>query len=272
METKNILLIGQSGSGKSALANIITKQDFEVSCDFFEEGHYSKSQTKDIKDVIFNHESVDYRIIDTVGIGDTRMNLYESLQTLANMVNYLKDKELFQIMFVINGKLSEEARSTYLLIERIFFNEFISDATTVVVTNFVNYLANEETEKNKIKLVKNNPGIERIFQNNVIYLNNPPINLKNEDPEIAELERKLNFKNRKKSRSILLDKLNKLSKDDKKKGKRITNDFFDKEAFEVEDIIKMMFDRKIELREDIVEEMKLILKGKNNKESNEKFN
>src|SRR6266480_3368027 len=84
-EINNILLIGKSGNGKSKLANIITGTND------FEESEKSISKTKEIQDKIFKNNGANYRIIDTPGIGDTKLPPEKVLDIIAEAVYLAKD-------------------------------------------------------------------------------------------------------------------------------------------------------------------------------------
>jgi len=126
--TKTILLIGRTGHGKSTLANVIAETDK------FTEGEFAVSETKKTTHHVFDHKGIKYRIIDTVGIGDTKMDLGKVLRKLALMGYEVRDG-LSQILLVTNGQLVEEVKSTYELLKKIVFDESIVDYTTIVRTN-----------------------------------------------------------------------------------------------------------------------------------------
>jgi len=82
MNKLNILLIGRSGRGKSTLANVVTNTNK------FKESSGSASETKKIQSEEFTNEedNTNYLIIDTPGIGDTKMSDNEVLDIIAEAV------------------------------------------------------------------------------------------------------------------------------------------------------------------------------------------
>lgn len=78
-EVRKILLIGNTGNGKSTLANVLTQTNA------FAESSGRTSQTKEPKLVQFNHEDIAYEVIDTVGLNDTGQDQFEVLEKLANV-------------------------------------------------------------------------------------------------------------------------------------------------------------------------------------------
>src|SRR5688572_20676381 len=68
IEIITILLVGSTGSGKSTLANVISDSgDYDTS-------HRSVSSTKDTNSHNYAINGKIYKIVDTVGIGDTRIS------------------------------------------------------------------------------------------------------------------------------------------------------------------------------------------------------
>src|SRR5581483_1732996 len=64
---KNILIVGRTGGGKSTLSNILSNSNE------FEESEGSISKTKNFQNKIFKHNGISYRVVDTIGVGDTEL-------------------------------------------------------------------------------------------------------------------------------------------------------------------------------------------------------
>ncbi|RHZ35884.1 GTPase [endosymbiont GvMRE of Glomus versiforme] len=243
-KTNAILLIGRSGRGKSALANVIT------STDKFKESSGSVSETKKIQFEKFEENKINYQIIDTPGIGDTKMSDNEVLDIIAEAV-YLAKDGISQVFFVTDGRFDQFEMATYDLLRTIIFDEKITEHTTITRTRFEDFknkkkckadidlmvkeakekrteleksiVAEEKemknlssdsaeyqelstkTEKAKKELSATNLAeIIESCQEKVVYVDNPSIKIAGADEE--ELES--NKKARGKSRKILLKHLN----------------------------------------------------------------
>jgi predicted GTPase len=88
VNTRNILLIGRTGSGKSTLANVLMGENR------FIESAKSISATKHVEEGTFEvdldkegNEKIRYRVIDTIGLGDTKMKPQGVLMRLAEMAD-----------------------------------------------------------------------------------------------------------------------------------------------------------------------------------------
>jgi len=87
---RNILLIGRTGNGKSTLANVLINKNNNFE-EVFKESASSVSETKGVQIEEVMEYDIKYRVIDTVGIGDTKMTLEQSLVKLV-----YEDKEISQ--------------------------------------------------------------------------------------------------------------------------------------------------------------------------------
>ena len=138
-DTKTILLIGRSGRGKSTLANVITNTDK------FKESEACVSETKKIQLEQFKGivDKNNYAIIDTPGIGDTKMSDNEVLNIIAEAI-YLAKDGVSQVFFVVDGRFDQYEMATYDLLRTIIFDENITNHTTIVRTRFPEF--RNETE------------------------------------------------------------------------------------------------------------------------------
>src|SRR3954454_554174 len=133
-ENKIILLIGRSGRGKSTLANVVTNTNN------FKESSGSVSETKEVQFEQFVDESkqINYAIIDTPGIGDTKMSDNEVLNIIAKAV-YLGKDGISQVFFVNDGRFDQYEMATYDLLRTIIFDENITKHTTIIRTRFPSF-------------------------------------------------------------------------------------------------------------------------------------
>jgi predicted GTPase len=196
---KTILLIGRTGNGKSTLANVL------AGINKFQEGEFAVSKTKRVQSEEFEEDGVRYRIVDTIGIGDTKMTTDEILRELALMGYSVKDG-LSQILFITDGKLEEGTKYTYDMLEEAIFDSNIARYTTIVRTRFANFRNKEKWEEEKEK----NESLKDLIKecNGMIFVDNPSVNIINDEESVD-----VNKKRREESRKILLDHLKSVCQD-----------------------------------------------------------
>jgi len=107
-------------------------------------------------------ENIKYRIVDTVGVGDTSMSLDKVLRKLALMGYSVKDG-VSQILFVTDGQLVRETKATYDLLKTVVFSykeivdnkttysDDTAEYTTIVRTNFEHYHNDSECKNEREK-------------------------------------------------------------------------------------------------------------------------
>jgi len=194
VNTRNILLIGRTGSGKSTLANVLMGENK------FRESAKTISATKHVEEGIFEvdldidgNEKIRYRVIDTIGIGDTEMSPQGVLMRLAEMADWVKKEGLNQIFFVNKGRFTKEEIEAYDLLREIIFDKEVIKYTTVVRTGFPEFEDTEVCDDDRYSLRTENARLAHILENvNIIYVDNPPLKGRNKETneEIREESRK----------------------------------------------------------------------------------
>jgi len=177
-EKRVILLLGRTGNGKSTVANVISNTDK------FRESELGTSETRGIQEGRFKvrSEDIEYHIVDTIGIGDTRFDERQVLLKLAEATNAIRNG-LNQIFFVTSGRFTEEEVKAYNLLRTVFFAEDIGRYTTIVRTKFPTFRRTERCAADKEAMIRENEDISDIIQscNKLIHVNNMT---EDEDPEL----------------------------------------------------------------------------------------
>src|SRR4051794_4954206 len=197
-EIRNILMFGRTGNGKSTLANVLTKTSK------FKESDGGVSESKDYQVETFDHGSITYRIIDTIGIGDTKLTPEEVLYKIAMVAKEVKKDGINRIFFVSRGRFTKSEAAAFDVLNKVLFDEEVFSHTTVIRNDFPRFRNTDDCDEDFNLLNKANqdsfPIISRVSRNNVLHVNNPP--LVGEEDEIT-----VALKNREDSRKTLLDHL-----------------------------------------------------------------
>ncbi|KLL02085.1 MAG: hypothetical protein MRERC_4c021 [Mycoplasmataceae bacterium RC_NB112A] len=179
---RNILLIGRTGSGKSTLANVLVNKNDKFE-EIFKESTRSISETKQIQTEEFSvdiskdgQEKINYRVIDTIGFGDTQLSNKRVLELLQDLVPIIGDDGLNQILFVTDGRFTEKEIETYKLLESVLFDKNVVKYTTIVRVKFPEFEELNECDEDRKALREENEEMFRILKNSkIIYADNPPL-------------------------------------------------------------------------------------------------
>jgi predicted GTPase len=134
---KNILIIGRTGSGKSTLGNVLINKNNNFE-EIFKEINSTESETKNIQSEEADINGVRFRIIDTIGIGSTKLTNEEIAFNIIKVCNKFEEG-LSQVLFIIRGRVILEEIKFYNIIMKKIFDKDISKYTTIVRTNFYNF-------------------------------------------------------------------------------------------------------------------------------------
>ncbi|CAB4431272.1 unnamed protein product [Rhizophagus irregularis] len=203
---RNILIIGRTGGDKSELANVLTDtNNFKES-----------SQTKNFNKIDFKWNEINFRVVDTIGVGDTKLSTENILFKLAKGILSMPEG-MNHVLYVIDGRFTGDEISTFNMIRDSIFKSGILDYVTIVRTKFSNFRNKGECETDMKKMREENELIAEIINscNGVIHVDNPSINIIEEEDDDDYKDRILVSKNaRKKSRKKVLDYLDEKNMDE----------------------------------------------------------
>lgn len=206
-DTRNILMIGITGSGKSALANALTSESGKNQ---FGEKSSSTSATKSFKTSdIFYYQGKKYRVIDNIGFGDTNNITEEEILLKIGEGIHSAKEGINQILFVFKDRFSPEHVMAFNLFENFISETGITKFATIIRTNFPKFKKEEECEKDKQDLIDQTKELNKIMNscNGIIHVDNPAIPEKDEDDSDNEREIAIYSKKRKDSREKVLNHL-----------------------------------------------------------------
>ncbi|CAG8454327.1 7635_t:CDS:1, partial [Dentiscutata erythropus] len=174
-EIRNILVIGYTGNGKSTLCNVLVNKNNEFK-EIFEESNGSTSKTRNIQAEVFKHKGIKYRIIDTIGFGDTKLKQSEIILAIAESYKNIENG-LNQIFVVINRKFEpDKIVYVYDILRNVLFDERITDYITFVRVHFKNFEDKNKYEEDIQNIIEeNNEEIVKIIEScgkRIIYVNN----------------------------------------------------------------------------------------------------
>ncbi|CAB5376212.1 unnamed protein product [Rhizophagus irregularis] len=194
---RNLLVVGYAGSGKSTLANVLFDTHLE--------GNKQIRKTKNFQKRVFKRNKTEYRVVDTIGIGDINLTKKKVICEKIAEVIYLIPEGISQILFVIDGKFSVEKASTFNLLKDFIFEIGIVKYITIVRTKFSNFKNEDECKKDTENLCDENKSIAKLCKS-IVYVDNPPVDISVRDDDDKETIR-INKRRRNQSREILLDHL-----------------------------------------------------------------
>jgi len=211
-DVRNILIIGITGNGKSALAN--TLSDAYVANKFGEK-NVSVSVTKIFQTSdVFEWQGKKYRVIDNVGFGDTDEISDEDVLFKIGEGIHSAQEGINQVLFVFGGRFGPEHVEAFNKFKAFISESGITKFTTLVRTNFDSFRDQEECQKDRDNLFSQRQELKEIINscNGIMHVSNPAIpTIKIGDSEKVIKSKKEdmieNTEERKESRKIVLDHL-----------------------------------------------------------------
>ncbi|GBC41447.1 uncharacterized protein OCT59_001585 [Rhizophagus irregularis] len=176
-KTRNLLIVGQTGGGKSTLANVLSG--------IVDSEEHSISENENFQKKDFEWRGTKYRVVDTIGKEVT----YEKMGELIHLI----PEGLNQVLLVIDGKfMIKEKIGLSELFRKLIFEDGIAEYITIVRTKFSNFKNESECKKDKEDLCKESKTIAKLCKN-IVYVDNPPISIfvdDEDDEETIRINRK----------------------------------------------------------------------------------
>ncbi|CAB4381722.1 unnamed protein product [Rhizophagus irregularis] len=202
MSRENLLIIGATNSGKSALANVICENDH------FEENERTVRNSKDFQEYDINWKGKIYHVVDI----KIKLVEREILNKIGQVICSMPEG-ISQILFVVDQRLTAEEIEKLSGIEEEILKIKIYKNITIVRTKFKDFKSKEECKKDEEDLRSLNKKIFKKLFNKprmyIVHVDNPPTHIYVGDSDDDGTIRN-NSRRREKSRTILLEHLNKV--------------------------------------------------------------
>ncbi|EMD45877.1 AIG1 family protein [Entamoeba histolytica KU27] len=140
-----LLLIGETGTGKSLLSNIILKKDV------FKVGDSGDSETKEVAKCFGEGDRSDLVVIDTPGFNDNDYYRFDT-ENIQNIVDCVRVEGLQGIILTMNynvSKFTDNIKQIIEIINYIFKIKDIWRHVCIVWTNCYNLIPQKKIEKGK---------------------------------------------------------------------------------------------------------------------------
>eukprot|EP01133_Synstelium_polycarpum_P012149 gene12149-14216_t len=155
LNERNVLVVGKTGNGKSALCGTMTR-----TTDVFKVSEYAVSETQYCTKHTIVEEGVTLTVVDTIGLGDTGLKEQEVLYRIADACWAVKDG-FHQIFFVTCGRMTEEEIMCFDLLRSVIFDNKVCDYITIIRTKFDDFMDVDECNKD-VSLMRQNPKMDFI--------------------------------------------------------------------------------------------------------------
>ncbi|CAG8514414.1 35040_t:CDS:1 [Gigaspora margarita] len=172
LEINNLLIVGRTSNGKSTLANVLSDTNR------FKESDRSVSVTRYFEDEMFTHNEKLYRVVDTIGVGDTKLSKKQVLLRIAEAVYTMKEG-INQVFFVVGRRFTKEEIDAFELLKTVIFESNIIKHTTIIRTNFTNFKYPDRVKTDRQELMEEYKFLADMIKscNGIIYIDAPPINI-----------------------------------------------------------------------------------------------
>ncbi|CAG8462982.1 39495_t:CDS:2 [Gigaspora margarita] len=132
----------------------------------------------------FEYEGIKYRVIDTVGLGDSKLSKEKLLEKFEEEIGTYIDEGISQIFLVIGEKLDRGVLTEFIWLNECTFDNKAFDYTTIIRTNFPNFRnkkSREDDIKELINFFNNKESYTEINdkvlkKEKVVHVDNPPFN------------------------------------------------------------------------------------------------